>query len=209
MNIFVISTLLSFFLPQNGNMHFPKIIVYFIVAILIISGVFFSFPDRSHHLISIIWRDASGIVKIRWSGYFYTPDSVVTSAHVVPDDRIVYQGISHEKIFPLTLVSRDISRDVAILSSSKKVGKSSGELFQRGTLEKDSPIFALVYRSGAVTRLDGKIRELDASLLAYDQNGKTLTLTGILMTDIEFFPWESGSPVFDDKGNLIDVVHVR
>jgi len=99
----------------------------------------------------------------------------------------MYQGISGEKIFPLTLVSRDISRDVAILSSSKKIGESSGELFQRDTLEKNSPIFALVYRSGAVTRLDGKIRELDASILAYDQNGKTLTLTGMLMTDIEFF----------------------
>ncbi len=209
MNIFVISTLLSFFLPQNGNMNFSKSIAFITLLVLIIAWVYFLLSGRPHKVISIIWMDSSGMIKIRWSGYFYTPDSVVTSAHVVPDDRIMYQGISGDNIFSLTLVSRDISRDVAILSSSKKIGKSSGELFQRGTLEKNSPIFALVYRSGAVTRLDGKIRELDASILAYDQNGKSLTLTGILMTDIEFFPWESGSPLFDTEGSLIDVVHVR
>ena len=196
-------------MPQNGNMNFSKNTALSVLIILIIAWVYFFLPNTSDHVISIIWRDSSGIVKIRWSGYFYAPDLVVTSAHVVPDDRIVYQGISHEKIFPLTLVSRDISRDVAILSSSKKVGKSSGELFQRGTLQKDAPIYALVYQSGALLRVDGRITEKDASALAYDQNGKSTILTGVILTDMHFFPWESGSPVFDNQGNLIDVVHVR
>lgn len=38
--------------------------------------------------------------------------------------------------------------------------------------------------------------------------GKSITLSGIIVTDILLEPGESGAPIYNQKGELVDVVHI-
>ena len=55
----------------------------------------------------------------------------------------------------------------------------------------------------------GKVLDLSGSIIGYDTTGRVVTLSGIVLTDLEFLPGDSGAPIYTLDKELIDVVHVR
>jgi S1-C subfamily serine protease len=47
------------------------------------------------------------------------------------------------------------------------------------------------------------------NILAMDNKWSVASLTGVILTDIEFQKGDSGSPIFNIDGELIDVVHIK
>ena len=63
-------------------------------------------------------------------------------------------------------------------------------------------------RSGRSISLTGTIQALNPTLSVYDVLGNQSRITPRIETDIPFFPGESGAPIYDIEGKVIDVVHV-
>lgn len=149
---------------------------------------------------------------ITWLGYRYDDQGIVTSAHVVSDDRYRYEMIMHDTAYPLSLVSRDRSRDIAYMVQSGWVLWSPDVLMsesQRALLHRWDPIMTYVIRDGMMHTLTWHIIDTHGSIIWYSDHGDIITLSGVLLTDLSVLPWESGAPIFSLEWKLIDVVHVR
>lgn len=155
-------------------------------------------------VISLYAKDTSGIQTIRGSWYM-SGKFIFTSAHVVPDDRWIYFVSGSALMYKVHF--RDIYTDRAILAS-KNISNILLPVFSGSYMPIWAPVYSLVFRSGSVQRLDGKV-VWTGDILWYTQEGKSFPIKWISLTDIEFLPWESWSPIFDTSWNLIDVVHVR
>ena len=58
-------------------------------------------------------------------------------------------------------------------------------------------------------RMTGKVVDPSGSVLGYDMTGRVVTLSGIVLTDLDLQPGDSGAPIFTTEREIVDVVHVR
>lgn len=181
---------------------------YFIIVSLVsLSTLLFSCSKQwiDKRVVSLYAKDTVGTQIIRGSGYM-SGDIIFTSAHVVPDDRWTYFASGEASSY--RVYARDIDTDRAILNPQHiPVKYNSSSFLLGGNLKTWTPVYALVLRSGWTKRIEGKII-WKKDILWYTKEGKTVPIKWVFLTDMEFLPWESWSPVFDIDGNLIDVVHV-
>ncbi len=148
-------------------------------------------------------------VVSRGMGYLVDATTVITSAHVVPDDRSIYKWLQSGREVLLTVWTRFSGRDIALLTLQKSEWeKELQSILPYSDIRDGDAVIILVSRSGAIVRLDGKVKNPEAQVLAYDQNGEVKVFSGIVLTDTPFLPWDSGAPIFTEWGKLIDVVHV-
>jgi hypothetical protein len=66
-----------------------------------------------------------------------------------------------------------------------------------------------VSRSGSIVRQVGKVVDPSGSIVGYDTTWRVVTLSGIVLTDLDLLPGDSGAPIFTLDRELVDVVHVR
>ena len=77
---------------------------------------------------------------------------------------------------------------------------------KHSSFETNTPIYALVFRSGSWMRIDGEILSEDASYIGYDTTLSGRVFTWALETDIVLLPWESGTPLWTSSGELLGVM---
>lgn len=136
-------------------------------------------------------------------GIILGDDTLLTSAHVVPDDRYQYTVDTSTYI----VLDRDTVRDRALLGKVN-AHKRLSDIHLSNHIQKGDSISTQVYRSWLVVTLTGIVIDPVGSILWYDRVGKVNMLSGIVITDISLELGDSGAPIYNQKGELIDVVHV-
>jgi S1-C subfamily serine protease len=143
-------------------------------------------------------------------GYLARDTVIITSAHVVPDDRRIYETTYLGEELPLSVKARLPARDIALLTLKwQDFQWDIQDILSVSEVKIGDTVSIPVSRSGSLVRLTGVVREVAAQVLAYDQHGEVKIFSGIILPDTPFLPWDSGAPVFNRWGKLIDVVHVR
>lgn len=150
------------------------------------------------------YSDNSVVVRGMWVEY---PDgSILTSAHVVQDSQIEYR--IRDTIYTVWVV--DVSHDRALLVERTRSEEWKALLFPEFPMSHTWDIIATkIKRGDKIVSLTGSIVSPSGSVIGYDSLWKTRTLTGVVITDIPLLPWDSGAPIYDMRGNLIDLVHVQ
>lgn len=154
-----------------------------------------------------------------WGGVFIAPDIVSTSAHILRDDRNGYsmRGWTYD-ITPLSILLRDDASDTAFL----EIGDASLHTTldwintlraqiatHRARIGVGSGVMVRVRNGTHILVKTGTVLNTSGTLLALWNLSQLEKIHGILLTDINFESGESGSPIFDMEGNLVDVVHVK
>lgn len=207
-----IITLLFFCFSHHLSMKYMIIILCSTLLIACTTNL------SSDWVVEIVWtRNGIEIVRGMWVCIDHT--TILTSAHIVRDDTINYilRSTDHRWSSVIgTVMERDITTDMAYLGIKSEVWKNN-------TLCKDyrtyiwkidtwliwNTISIPVFRSGAIETLTGTITSLTGTILGYDTLGRVQLMTWILMTDIPLQPWDSGAPILDGQGRVLDVVHVE
>lgn len=175
-------------------------------------------------VVGIIWvRDGAQVVRGVW--VCIDEQKVLTSAHVVRDDTINYELriMSHKGVQAnyewtppnATWIERDENIDIAYMRVKseewrvKDICRKYKEYIWKSHLIVWESVSIPLIRSGSVVNLTGMVTSLTGMILAYDTLGRTQILSGIVMTDISLAPWDSGAPILDKWGRVVDVVHVR
>jgi hypothetical protein len=171
-----------------------------------------SCTTQGYETIEIIWKESqSNQIVVRGMWVRVSSDQILTSAHVVRDDRLVYEIWGMFTGYPSVryeVSSRDTAGDRATLSQVQDVKiQTQNPRLQR--VQKWDPIYTEVSRSGSIVRIVGRVVDPSGSILGYDTLWRVVTLSGIVLTDIDLQPGDSGAPIYTTLWDLIDVVHVR
>ncbi len=153
-----------------------------------------------------------GTEVVQGMGVCIAPDTILTSAHVMRDDRVRYEAWDMR----YEIRERDIERDIAYMKIGDEkwwmknvCGEYKKYIWKTPELQIGDSITTEVMRSGSIISLTGTIVSLTGTILAYDTLWRTQILTGVLVTDIEYLPWDSGAPILDTGWRVVDVVHTR
>lgn len=130
--------------------------------------------------------------------------SILTSAHVVSDDRLRYFIDWNNYI----VIKRDIIGDRALLTQDAKQSEVSIDIYPK-PVETGSQVYIQTVRSWSIVALTGVVILLKTSLSAYDSRGRNITLSWVLITDMDLNTGDSGAGIYTRDWKLIDVVHVK
>lgn len=163
----------------------------------------------SPRVFEIVWTDW-WVEKIRGMWVMIDDRTVLTSAHVVDNDAFKYILLENGREIRLSHIDRDLTRDIALMwiGETKSEIRLTDRIFRRLSLAKNEPITTYLIRSGSIIPTKWTIRDPDAHILGYTPAWQTRILSGVVLTDLDLSPWDSGAPVYDSRGELIDVVHV-
>jgi hypothetical protein len=164
-----------------------------------------SCTSHRYETVEIIWKETqTHQIIVRGMGVKLSTDQILTSAHVVRDDAMIYE--IGWQIYQVSY--RDSWGDRAILSTpSHPQNQIQMPQFQRVRLW--DPIYTEVSRSGSIVQIAGKVLDPAWSVLGYDPLGRVVSLSGIVLIDGDLQPGDSGAPIYTPEWELIDVVHVR
>lgn len=179
----------------------------FKVAIIIFLFFFLSACSEGtdYSDVQIIWKEQwNNSLKIKWRGVMFDDGSVLTSAHVVSDDRINYT-IEGKEYFT---IERDVWGDRAILIQSGIQTIYSLNMFPK-KIHTGSIVSTKVIRSWSVSLLTWSVLFPHKSIVGYDSFGRVVELNWLVLTDMDLISWDSGAGIYAENGELIDVVHVK
>ncbi len=164
-----------------------------------------SCTSQSHETVEIVWKESQNKqIVVRGMWVRIGDDKILTSAHVVRDDRLIYEA--GWVIYQVS--DRDMTGDIATLSQTQ-VAKNQTQILRLSSVQKWDQVFTEVSRSGSIVRMTGKVVDPSGSVLGYDMTGRVVTLSGIVLTDIDLQPGDSGAPIYTVEWDIVDVVHVR
>jgi hypothetical protein len=172
------------------------------VCLLLIS----SCTTGEYETVEIIGKDpTTSEVRIRGMGVRLPGRAILTSDHVVRGGmRYEVWGMNYD------VVESDVGWDRAILSRIQdRELRIQDVLKSRNQIWKWDPIYTEVSRSGSIVRQVGKVVDPSGSIVGYDTTWRVVTLSGIVLTDLDLLPGDSGAPIFTLDRELVDVVHVR
>ncbi len=189
-----------------------------LIFVILISSLFFTscswviHDDESMRVVSIYWSKNSAKPIFLWM-WVMRDSYLLTSAHVVSDERVSYSLYEWDSLVQLYHREKDTLSDRIVMS----VGNASLQtpvviadlLKDSSRLQNGDDIYTIVSRSGSLLRIDGKILEVHGKTLGYTPSGQTYSLSWIILTDLRVIAGDSGAPIFTTAwGMLIDVVHV-
>lgn len=130
--------------------------------------------------------------------------SILTSAHVVSDDRLRYFIDWNNYI----VIKRDTIGDRALLTQDAKQSEVSIGIYPK-LVKTGSQVYIQTVRSWSIVALTGVVILPKTSLSAYDSRGRNITLSWVLITDMDLNTGDSGAGIYTRDWKLIDVVHVK
>lgn len=209
----------SFYILSLLYLHMPKIFIFLIICIVLTSCM-----NKQYQGVQIDGKERqNSVVVVKWMGVPISENSILTSAHVVRDDRLVYEvgWVEYKVIERDTVGDRALLKKIRTSDLSTSFGKinnpspnlpflNSGKWKQvQIGIKKWDPIYTEVNRSGSIMRVEGKVLDPSGSILGYDTIGHVETLSWIVLTDIALLPGDSWAPIYTREWELVDVVHVR
>ncbi len=154
-------------------------------------------------VVSIITYDAKGETKMTGTGFFIRPGEVVTNLHVVKGARRVeirtFDGKG--KLYPARgVVSIDEEGDLALLSIDMPEGRARTLTASATVPDEGEKIFVI----GNPLRLEGSVSDgIVAAVREVPNLGRIIQITAPISHG------NSGSPVFNMKGDVVGVVTIK
>ncbi len=142
------------------------------------------------------------------TGFVIATDGIIlTNKHVVEDESADYSVVFNDgTAYEAEILGRDLVNDIAVLKIEAQdlpvieVGDSSALQVGQTVVAIGN---ALTEYENTVTR--GVVSGLNRKIEAYDENGRLLSLDGIIQTDAAINPGNSGGPLLNLSGEVIGI----
>ncbi len=135
---------------------------------------------------------------------------VLTNNHVIDGaTSITVTPVMSGKSYPARVLGYDLADDVALLQLRGVSGLKAVTLGDSSQLRMGTPVLAIgneAGQGGSPTVAPGVISSLDRTIVASDQtSGLTETLRGMMQTNADIRPGDSGGPLADAAGQVIGI----
>jgi S1-C subfamily serine protease len=135
---------------------------------------------------------------------------VLTNNHVIDGaTSITVTPVMSGKSYPARVVGYDLADDVALLQLQGATGLKAVPLGNSSHVRVGTPVLAIgneAGQGGSPTVAPGVISSLDRTIVASDQSsGLTETLHGMMQTNADIRPGDSGGPLADAAGRVIGI----
>jgi S1-C subfamily serine protease len=132
--------------------------------------------------------------------------AVLTNNHVIrnaTDIRVVVPGKG--RTFPAKVVGYDESDDVAILQAGGASDLKTAPLGDSETLDPGEPVKALgnAGGTGSLRAASGTVTGVDRAITVGDDQGGSESLTGMIETNADVQPGDSGGPLMNASGEVV------
>jgi len=132
---------------------------------------------------------------------------VLTNNHVINGaTRITATDVGNGKTYDATVVGYDPSKDVAVLQLKGASGLATVAIGDSSGVSTGDEVVG-VGNAGGVggtpSNAGGTITALGRSITAADETGSTEQLSGLIQTDANIQPGDSGGPLLDSSGKVI------
>ena len=135
---------------------------------------------------------------------------VLTNNHVIDGaTSITVTPVMSGKSYPARVLGYDLTDDVALLQLQGVTGLRAVTLGNSSHVRVGAPVLAIgneAGQGGSPTVAPGVISGLDRTIVATDQtSGLTETLHGVMQTNADIRPGDSGGPLADAAGRVIGI----
>ena len=135
---------------------------------------------------------------------------VLTNNHVIDAaTSVTVTLVTSGKSYPARILGYDPAHDVALLQLRGATGLKAVAIGNSSALRAGTPVLAIGNeggQGGSPTVAPGVISSLDHTIVASDQSsGLTETLHGMMQTDADIRPGDSGGPLADAAGRVIGI----
>ena len=130
---------------------------------------------------------------------------VLTNNHVIEDSTKITATIaSTGKTYPATVVGYDKTGDIALIQLRNASGLTTVPIGDSSTVRAGTAVVALgnAEGQGRITATPGHVTGLNQTITASDEGGSTSTetLTGMIQTNADIVPGDSGGPLASSAG---------
>lgn len=134
------------------------------------------------------------------SGEVLTNNHVIAGATTV---RVVVPGTG--RTYAASVVGYDVSDDVAVLQLRGASGLDTVTIGDSSALSVGQAVRAVgnAGGTGSLTSATGTVTGLGRSITASTENGRSEQLTGLVETNAELRPGDSGGPLLDSSGRVV------
>ena len=176
--------------------------------------------SRSRDLLAAAAPRTAGVVVINTNLSYANASAagtgmvVSSSGEVLTNNHVIRGATSISVVVPSTgrrysarVVGYAIGADVAVLKLTNASGLTTVSLGSSAGLRRGDPVTA-VGNAGGTGRLvsaSGTIRALGQAITVNDDSGGTARLTGLIRTDADLQPGDSGGPLLDASGHVIGI----
>jgi S1-C subfamily serine protease len=135
---------------------------------------------------------------------------VLTNNHVINGaTSVTITSVMSGKSYPARVLGYDRTDDVALLQLPRATGLKAVKLGNSAHVRVGTLVLAIgneAGQGGSPTVAPGVISSLDRSIVASDQNsGLIETLHGVMQTNADIRPGDSGGPLADSAGRVIGI----
>ena len=135
---------------------------------------------------------------------------ILTNNHVIDGaTSVTITPVTSGKSYPARIVGYDPAHDVALLQLRGATGLKAVPIGNSSSIRVGTPVLAIGNeggQGGSPTVAPGVISSLDRVIVASDQSsGLTETLHGMMQTDADIRPGDSGGPLADATGRVIGI----
>ena len=133
---------------------------------------------------------------------------VLTNNHVIRGATTIrVTDVSVGRTFTATVVGYDVSRDIAVLRLGNAHGLRTAAIGDSADLKVGDRVTAVgnAGGTGALTITRGRLTGLRRSITVSDEQGGSSRLTGLIKTNADLQPGDSGGPLLDSRLRVIGV----
>jgi S1-C subfamily serine protease len=135
---------------------------------------------------------------------------VLTNNHVIDGaTSVTVTPVTSGKSYPARILGYDLTHDVALLQLRGATGLKAVTIGDSSHLRVGTPVLAIgneAGQGGLPTVAPGVISNLDRTIVASDQSsGLSETLHGMMQTNADIRPGDSGGPLADAAGRVIGI----
>ncbi len=131
---------------------------------------------------------------------------ILTNNHVVHGAttiKVVVPGTGHS--YTATVVGYDVAHDIAVLQAENASGLKTAPLGDSVDVGETVTALGNAGGTGALVRATGTVTALNQQITASDDSGSSETLTGLIQTNANVQPGDSGGPLLDTDGKVVGV----
>ena len=155
-------------------------------------------------------QSASGTTAAAGTGLIITSSGdVLTNNHVVEGSVRIRVTIQGKGTYSATVVGVDPSDDLAVIHVSGVSGLPTVTLGDSSSVKVGDTVYAMgnaLGLGGAPRVTKGSITALDQSITASDNGAQAEQLTGMLQSDAEISPGDSGGALVNSAGQVIGII---
>lgn len=133
---------------------------------------------------------------------------VLTNNHVIRGATAVRVVVpSSGRTYAAKVVGYSVSSDVAVLQLSGASGLDTVTLGSSAGVSVGQSVTAVgnAGGTGTIVTAEGSVTALDRTITASDDQGSAQRMTGLIQTDAELQPGDSGGPLLDASGKVIGI----